>query len=161
MDKIQEDRKICRTSVKGPRPKVEPIFTILFVITKCALHGRKKMDCLHSRERSFNAPVLSEIGKHLYAEPHIPTPAITPLLYLLVPDAILLQKARCHIRGKFIFQFLSTGKFDEVFPDCSIPIPRPPAVAQPLDLDQRVSGKSPQLQVSRSSILGLFHDEPP
>jgi hypothetical protein len=161
MEKIQEDREICRMPVKGPRPKVEPIFTILFVITKCAVHGGKKMDCLHSRERSFNASVLSEIGKHLYADFHIPTPAITPPLHLPVPDAILLQKARRHIRGKFISQFLSARKFDEVFPDCPIPIPRSPAVAQPLDLDHRVSDKSPQLQVSRSWILGLFHDEPP
>jgi hypothetical protein len=38
---------------------------------------------------------------------------------------------------------------------------RSPAVAQPLDIGQRVSDKSPQLQVSRSWILGLFHDEPP
>src|SRR5487761_132860 len=161
MEKIQEDREICRTPVKGPRPMVEPIFTILFVITKCALHGGKKMNCLHSRDRSFNATVLGEIRKHLYAELHMPTPAIIRPLQLPAADAMLLQKARRHIRGKFISQFLSAGKFDEVFPDCSIPIPRSPAVTQPLDLDQRVSDKSPQWQASRTWILGFFHDEPP
>jgi hypothetical protein len=81
------------------------------------------MDCLHSRDRSFNAPVLGDIGKHLYAEFHMPTPALTRPIHLPVPDAMLLQKARRQIRGKLISQFLSAGKFDEVFPGCSIPIP--------------------------------------
>jgi hypothetical protein len=53
------------------------------------------------------------------------------------------------------------GKFDEVFPDCSIPIPRSPAVAQPFDFDHSVGDESPQLQVFRSWTMGLFHDEPP
>jgi hypothetical protein len=48
------------------------------------------MDCLHLRKRSFNAPVLSEFGKHLYAEYHMPTPAIARPIHLRVPDAILL-----------------------------------------------------------------------
>ena len=90
MEKIQKDREVCRTPVKGPRSKVESIPTILFVITKCLLHGGRKMDCLHLREGSFNAPVLSKIGKHLYAERHMPTPAIAGPVHLLIPDAVLL-----------------------------------------------------------------------
>jgi len=90
MEKIQKDLEVCRTPVKGPRSKVESIPTILFVITKCLLHGGRKMDCLHLRERSFNAPMLSEIGKHLDAEHHMPTPALARLIPLLVPEVILL-----------------------------------------------------------------------
>jgi len=43
---------------------------------------------LAPRERSFNPPVLSEIGEHLYTKHHIPAPAIARLIPLL--DAILL-----------------------------------------------------------------------
>jgi len=64
------------TSMKSPRFKVKSILTILFVVTKYLLHGRNKVDCLHLRERSFNAAVLGEIGKHLYAEYHMPSPAL-------------------------------------------------------------------------------------
>jgi len=102
MEKIQKDRDFCRTQVKSSRPKVEPILTILFVITKCFLHGRNKMDCLHLREWTFNAPVLSEIVKHLYFERDMLAPAIARLIHLLVPDAIFLEKACHQIRGKLI-----------------------------------------------------------
>ena len=76
--------------MKGPRSKVESILAVLFVIAKCVLHGGEKMDCLHLGEGSFNAPVLSEFGKHLYGEYHMPTPAVARPIHLLVPDAILL-----------------------------------------------------------------------
>ena len=46
------------------------------------------------------------------------------------------------IRGKLVAQFLPLRKFDELFPGCSIPIPRAPAIAQPLDLAQCISDKS-------------------
>jgi hypothetical protein len=94
MEKIEKDRDFCRTRVKGPRPKVEPILTILLVITKCFLHGRNKMDCLHLREWTFNAPVLGEIGKHLYFERDMLAPAIARLIHLLVPDAIYSSRKR-------------------------------------------------------------------
>ena len=90
MEKIQKDREFRRTQAKGRRSKVEPILTIQFVITKCVLQGGKKMNCLHLCEGPFNAPVLSEIGKRLYAEYHMPTPAIVRPIHLSVPDAILL-----------------------------------------------------------------------
>ena len=77
---------------------MEPILTILLVITKCMLHGGDKMDCLHLRHCSLNAPGLSELGKHLYAERHMPMPAIARPIHLLIPDAILLQKACGQIR---------------------------------------------------------------
>jgi hypothetical protein len=76
--------------MKGPGAKVESILAVLFVIAKCVLHGGKKMDCLYFGERSFNAPVLSEIGKYLYADHHMPTPAVARPIHLLAPDAILL-----------------------------------------------------------------------
>jgi hypothetical protein len=41
------------------------------------------MDRLHFRECSFDAAVLSEIGKHLNAEHHMPLPAFAGLIYLL------------------------------------------------------------------------------
>ena len=43
--------------MKGPRPKLKSILTVLFVVTKCILHGRNKMDLFHVRERSFDAAV--------------------------------------------------------------------------------------------------------
>jgi hypothetical protein len=85
--------------------------------------GGNKVDRLHLREWSFNAPIFREIGKHLYFERYMPTPAIAWLIRLLIPDAILFEKACHQIRGKLISQFLPVGKFDEVFPRCSIPIP--------------------------------------
>jgi len=57
---------------------------------KCFLHGWNKVDSLHLRERSFNAPLLSEIGKHLYTERHMPTPTIASPNCLLFADAIFL-----------------------------------------------------------------------
>jgi hypothetical protein len=60
------------------------------------------MDCLHLREWTFNAPVLGEIGKHLYFERDMLAPAIARLIHLLVPDAIFLEKACHQIRGKLI-----------------------------------------------------------
>ena len=123
MEKIQKDREFGHTQAKGRRAEVESILTILFVITKGVLQGGKKMNGLHLRECSLNAPVLSKVGQHLDAEFHMPAPALAQLTPLLVPDAILLKEARRQIRGKLISQFLAAGKSDEVFPDGTIPIP--------------------------------------
>lgn len=90
MEKIQKDRESCPTLMKSGQSKVESILVILFVITKCVLHAGKKMDGLHLRDRSLNAPMLGEIGKHLDTENHMPTPALARLIHLLIPDAILL-----------------------------------------------------------------------
>jgi hypothetical protein len=76
--------------MKGGQSKVESILAILFVITKGILHPGKKMDGLHLRDRSLNAPLLGEIGKHLDAERHMPTPALAGPVHLLIPDAVLL-----------------------------------------------------------------------
>jgi hypothetical protein len=109
--------------MKGGQSKVESILAILFVITKGVLHAGKKMDGLHLRDRSLNAPMLGEVSKHLHPENHMPTPALAGLIHLLIPEAILLEKARRQIRGKLVSRFLPAGKSGEVFPDGPIPIP--------------------------------------
>src|SRR2546429_7381090 len=47
---------LFRSPLKGRWSKMEPILTILLVITKCMLHGGDKVDCLHLRHCSLNAP---------------------------------------------------------------------------------------------------------
>jgi hypothetical protein len=101
----------------------EPILIVLFVITKCFLHRGRKMDFLHTYVNSFNAPRRSKIGKRLYADFHMATPAMAWLIYVLVLAPVLFKKAHRQIRGKFISELLLAGKFDEVFPDRPIPIP--------------------------------------
>jgi hypothetical protein len=90
MEKIQKDREFCGPQKKGGWSKIEPILAILLEITECVLHGGRKMDCLHTRVSSSNAPVLSKIGKRFYADYHMPTPATVRLIYLLVLDPVLL-----------------------------------------------------------------------
>src|SRR5207302_2890521 len=88
-------------------------------------------------------------------------PAIARLIRLLIPDARVLEKAHRQLRREFISQFLPARKFDEMLPGCSISIARCLAVAQSLDLAQRLSDKSLQFRVSRSRRMVLLHDEPP
>jgi hypothetical protein len=78
------------THIKGSRSKVEAILTVLYVVTKCILHGGNKMDRVHICERSFDVPVLSKIGKHLYSEHRMLAPAIARPIHRLIRDAILL-----------------------------------------------------------------------
>ena len=124
--------------------KVKAFLTILYVVTKCILQGWNKMDRLHLRERSFDVSGLSKICKDPYSPVNMLAPALAWSFHLLITDAILLQKAHRQITGKLITQFVSVGKLDEVLPSCPISITRSPAVAQPLDLAQGVSGKSLQ-----------------
>ena len=61
MEKIQKDREFSGTQEKGRWSKVEAILAVLFVIAKCVSHDGKKMNSLHIRVGSSNAPVISEI----------------------------------------------------------------------------------------------------
>ncbi|PYU18549.1 MAG: hypothetical protein DMG30_27380 [Acidobacteria bacterium] len=62
----------------------------MFVIAKCVLHGGKKINGLYIHDCSFDAPRPGKIGKHLYADCHMPTPVIAWPVHLLVHGAMLL-----------------------------------------------------------------------
>ncbi len=126
--KIQKDREFPATLLKGRRPKLKSILTVLFVVLKHLLCGRTKMDLFDVGAGTSDAAVLSKVRKHLYSNHDMPPPFLARLIHHFIPNRILLHKASCQIPGKLNSQFLLAGKLDEVFPYCSIPIQRSPAV---------------------------------
>jgi hypothetical protein len=64
LDSSEKKRKVCSTQPKARPSKVESIRAVLFIISKCVLHGGVKVNGLYIRERSFNTPILRKIGKH-------------------------------------------------------------------------------------------------
>jgi hypothetical protein len=81
------------------------------------------MDLFDVRAGTSDTAGLRKVLKHLYSNHDMPSPSLARLIYLLIPHAILLHKARREIPRKFISQLPLAGKLDEVSPDCSIPIP--------------------------------------
>jgi hypothetical protein len=108
--------------LKGRRPKLKSILTVLFIVTEYLLNGWKKMDLFHVDDGTFDAAVLSKVRKRVYTKHDMPSPSLARLIHLLIPHAILLHKARRQIPGKLISQSVPAGKLDEVPPDGSIPV---------------------------------------
>jgi hypothetical protein len=121
--KIQKDREFPGALLKGRRPKLKAVLTVLFVVPKHLLCDWTKMNLFDVRAGTSDAAVLSKVRKHLYTKHDMPPPALARLVRFPIPSTILLHKARREIPRKLISQLSLVGKLDEVCPDCSIPIP--------------------------------------
>jgi len=108
---------------KSRWPKLKSILTVLFIVTQYLLQGWKKMDLFCVGDGTFDTAMVRKVLKHLYTKHDMLSPSLARLIHLLIPHAILLHKARREIPRKLISQLPLAGKLDEVFPDCSIPIP--------------------------------------
>jgi hypothetical protein len=95
----------------------------LFVVTKHLLEGGKKMDLFCVGDGTFDTAEVRKVLKHLYPNHDMPSPSLARLVCFLIPDTILLHKTCREIPRKLVSQLPLAGKLDEVFPDCSIPIP--------------------------------------
>jgi hypothetical protein len=123
IQKIQKDREFSNARSKSRWPKLKAILTVLFVVTEHLLDGGKKMDLFCVGAGTFDAAVVRKLLKRLYTKHDMRSPFLARLVRLFIPTTILLHKARREIRRKLISQLPLAGKLDDVFPDCSIPIP--------------------------------------
>jgi hypothetical protein len=81
------------------------------------------MDLFDVGAGTFDAAAVRKVLKHLHTNHDMLAPSLARLVSFLIPGTILLHKARREISRKLISQLHLAGKLDEVFPDCSIPIP--------------------------------------
>ena len=85
IQKIQKDREFSGARSKSRWPKLESILTVLFVVTKCILHGWKKVDLFQVGESTFDTAVLRKLLKRLYTKHDMPSPSLARLVCLFIP----------------------------------------------------------------------------
>jgi hypothetical protein len=146
------------TPVKGRWSKMEPILTILLVVTKCMLHGGDKMDCLHLRHCSLNALGLANSASTFTLNAtcrRLPSPGPSTCLSLTRYSS--KKRAAKSAENSFprFFWWEYSMRCSQIaryrFRDLLLWPSR--SISTTASATNR-----PQLQVFR---MGLFHDEPP